>query len=194
MVTTLHHIYHIKLYQPRRNLYQVLGIIIISTCKNYLEYLSERFQFYLLYFSLRYKSRKKNQLFSSVLTEIKPNQNKAVGIRTTHIVRQGFVCKQPFFNVLILLRFFVLFLANGFSTCKNYIEYLSQRHQFHLFYYYLSQGYEACFYLNICLLALLSFGFTSPAILLLDFQSVLPVKSNISSMKDSPYSWQVSQI
>ena len=59
---------------------------------------------------------------------------------------------------------------------------------------YLSQVYEACFYLNIFLLALLSFGFTGPAILLLDFQTLHPVKSNISSMKHSPSSWQVSQI
>ena len=35
------------------------------------------------------------------MTEIKPNQNKAVGIRTMRIVRQGFVCKQRFFNLLI---------------------------------------------------------------------------------------------
>ena len=35
----------------------------------------------------------------------KNNLNKAV-IRTMHIVRQGFVCKHRFFNILILLRFF----------------------------------------------------------------------------------------
>ena len=84
---------------------------------------------------------KNNYLFSSESTEIKPNQNKAVGIRATHIVRRGFFCKQRFFNVLILLRCFVLFLANGFSTCKNYIEYLSQRHQFHLFHFTLDIGH-----------------------------------------------------
>ena len=46
-VTTLHHIYHIMCYQLQRHLYQVLGIIIISTCQNYVEYLSQKLQFYL---------------------------------------------------------------------------------------------------------------------------------------------------
>ena len=47
----------------------------------------------------------------------KHNQNIAV-IKTMHIVRQGLVCKHQFFNVLILLRFFVLFIANGVKRCQ----------------------------------------------------------------------------
>ena len=47
----------------------------------------------------------------------KNNLNKAF-VRTMHVVRQGFVCKHRFFNILIILRFFVLFLANGFKRCQ----------------------------------------------------------------------------
>ena len=59
-----------------------------------------------VYFSLRYRPRKIMRCF--LLNE--KNQNKAVAMRTTHIVRQGFVCKHRFFNVFFLLRCFIFYL------------------------------------------------------------------------------------
>ena len=59
-----------------------------------------------VYFSLRYRPRKTMRCF--LLNET--NQNKAVAMRTTHIVRQGFVCKHRFFNVFFLLRCFIFYL------------------------------------------------------------------------------------
>ena len=51
----------------------------------------------------------------------KNKQNKAV-IRTTYIVRQGFICKHRFFNVLILPRFFFcLFLFLFFVLCVLFL-------------------------------------------------------------------------
>ena len=65
-----------------------------------------------VYFSLRYRPRKIMRCF--LLNET--NQNKAVAVRTTRSVRQGFVCKHRFFNVFFLLRccIFYLFLVFGF--------------------------------------------------------------------------------
>ena len=63
MVTTLHHIYLIIFHQLQRNLYQVIGIIVIPTCQNYVEYLSRRPLFHLFYVSLWYRPRGNNEIF-----------------------------------------------------------------------------------------------------------------------------------
>ena len=116
MVTTLHQIYLIIFHQLQRNLYQVIGIIVIPTCQNYVEYLSRRPLFHLFYVSLWYRPRGNNEIFFSLN---KNNQNKAV-IRITYIVRQGFICKHRFFNVLILPRFFFVCFCFCFLCCVCY--------------------------------------------------------------------------
>ena len=64
MVTTMHHIYLIIFHQLQRNLYQVIGIIVIPTCQNYVEYLSRRPLFHLIYVSLWYRPRGNNEILS----------------------------------------------------------------------------------------------------------------------------------
>ena len=61
--------------------------------------------------------------------------------------------------IIIILFYFIFF---KFRCCRSLLAWCCVR-------IYLSQVYEVCFYLNIFLLALLSFGFTSLAILLLYF-------------------------
>ena len=124
-VTTLHHIYHIICYQLQRHLYQVLGIIIISTCQKLCRVFVPKASVLFVYFSLRYRPRKIMRCF--LLNET--NQNKAVAMRTTRIVRQvSFVNTSSltyFFFYLIFVFFFilfflcvcVLFLGNGFKWC-----------------------------------------------------------------------------
>ena len=107
-VTTLHHIYHIICYQLQRHLYQVLGIIIISTCQKLCRVFVPKASVLFAYFSLRYRPRKIMRCF--LLNET--NQNKAVAMRTTRIVRQvSFVntSSLTYFFFYVIFFFFVFF-------------------------------------------------------------------------------------